>query len=99
MKTIREKDFEFYEEKASYFQYTHERDYEEYEVSQEYLDLNPKVIEAVKKKAQKDAQASDTKMTVRQLEEYLLDEGIIKYGETAPVIDDLYVDYEMEFYG
>ncbi len=99
MKTIREKEFEYYEEKAAYFQYTHERDYaEEYEISQDYLNLNPKVIEAVKKKARIDNKAGKEKMTVRQLEEYLLDEGIIKYGETAPVIDDLYVDYEMEFY-
>lgn len=100
MKTIREKEFEYYEEKAAYFRYTHERDYaEEYEASQEYLNLNPKVIEAVKEKAKTDIKDGKEKMTVLQLEDYLLDEGIIKYGETAPVIDDLYFDYEMEFYG
>ncbi len=98
MKTIREKDFEYYEEKASYFKYTHEPVYEECEDFQDYLTLKPEIIEAVKKKARNDLKQGNERMSVTELEEYILDEGLIKYGETAKVIQYLYVDYEAEFY-
>ena len=99
MRTIREKDFEYYEEKASYFQYTHERDYaEENEVSQEYLDLAPGVIETVRKKALMDVKNGEKRMNAHQLEEYLVKEGILTDKEVIPVIDDLFLDYKMECY-
>lgn len=98
MKNIGNHEFEYYEEQAAYFQYTHDRDVYEDDISEEYLRLDASVIEMVQQKVCEDYR-NGRKSGRRELENYLLDQGIVKYGQTAPIIDDLYVDYEMAFIG
>lgn len=96
MKNNKRHDFEYYEEQAAYFQYTHTNYFDD-EVEPDELDLHPEVIDAVQKKAKNDAESGKRKMGLRELEEFLLDEGLLKYGKTAEVIEDLYCRYEYMF--
>ena len=50
MKDIYEKDFEYYENQASYFAYTHDPDDYGCGLSDEYFDLYPNVIKEVEKR-------------------------------------------------
>ncbi len=93
MKNSENHDFEYYEEQAAYFQYTHEKNWD-YECEADFLNLHPEVVDKVQKKAMEDIASRKPKMGLRELEEYVLDEGLLKYGETAEVIDDLYISYE-----
>ena len=81
MKNREKHDFEYYEEQAAYFQYTHEKNWDD-ECEADYLNLHPEVVDKVQKKAMEDVASGKPKMGLRELEEYILDEGIIKYGET-----------------
>ncbi len=96
MKNREKHDFEYFEEQAAYFKYTHEKNWDN-ECEVDYLKLYPEVIEKIQKKAVEDIACGKPKIGLRELEEYILDEGLIKYGDTAEVIDDLYCSYEYFF--
>ena len=92
---IRSKDFRHYEEQAAYFKYTHNED-DGSMMSDTYLCLRPRVIEAVQKKAEIDRQKK-IMMGTRDLEKFLLEEKLLKASEIEEVLDDLYKDYETFF--
>ena len=60
MKDIYEKDFEYYENRASYFAYTHEPADYDCGISDEYFELDQKVIKAVEKLGTQDREEART---------------------------------------
>ena len=98
MKEKRNHDFEYYEEKAAYFQYTHSNDYDDMDINEAYLKLDAKVIEAVQKKAEKDATIG-RRIGQRELERYIVQRKLVKAEDALAVLGDLYVDYELAYMG
>ena len=95
MKDLGSHDFSYYEEKSAYFQYTHSSDrYELTENEEEYVELPEKVFEVIQKRAKRDVKHDRPQITRQDLEELLLDAGLLKYGKTAPVMDELIWDYQ-----
>ena len=98
MKRIKDHDFEYYEEKAAYFQYTHNNDYDDTDICEAYLNLDHRVIEAVQGKAETDV-ANGTKMRQKELEHYIVQLELVKPEDALSVIGELYDDYELAYMG
>ncbi|MCR5735770.1 MAG: hypothetical protein K6G22_14280 [Lachnospiraceae bacterium] len=93
MREIQAKDFDYYENQASYFAYTHEADNEDCGASDEYYELDPGVIKAVEKRGALDRIENIPERNTDQLAEFIVAEGLLTKEEAEPVICDLYVDY------
>lgn len=98
MKKIKNHDFEYYEEKAAYFQYTHDNDYDDMDISEAYLNLDHSVIEAVQDKAESDA-INGRKIRQKELEHYVVWHELVKPEDALSVIGELYDDYELAYMG
>ena len=98
MKRIMNHDFEYYEEKAAYFQYTHNNDYDDMDTSEAYLNLDRKVIEAVQEKAEIDV-VNGRKAGQKELEHYVAEHELVKPEDALSVIGDLSDDYELSYMG
>jgi hypothetical protein len=98
MKKKENHDFEYYEEKAAYFQYTHNSDYEDDDISEAYLNLDHGVIEAVQARAEKDA-SNGAKIGQKELENYIVQHELVKPEDALSVIGELYDDYELAYMG
>ncbi len=98
MKEIRNRDFEYYEEKAAYFQYTHNNDYDDMDTSEAYLNLDSGVIKAVQEKAEIDV-LNGEKTGQKELEHYIVQKKLVKPEDALTVIGDLYDDYELAYMG
>ncbi len=99
MKKTGSHDFEYYEEKAAYFQYTHNDDEwdEPLGDDDEYCDLPMEVFDLIQKRAERDVKHDRPMLTRHELEEILLDAGLLKYGKTAAVMDELHWDYRWTY--
>ena len=98
MKGTGSHDFEYYEEQSAYFQYTHNQDGDElFGCEGEYCDLSKEVFDLIKKRAERDVKHNRPMITRHELEELLLDAGLLKYGKTAAVMDELHWNYQWAY--
>lgn len=97
MKEIRSKDFDYYEKKAVYFDYTHDSNDIASECSDEYLALNKDIINAIEKCAVQDRIENHSKKDILQLKKYIIEEGLIEKEKIKPVLDELFRDYTLAF--
>ena len=97
MKEIRKKDFDCYEKKAVYFDYTHDTDDNGLDWSDEYLSLNKSIIEAVENRGIQDRVGKLPKKDIIQLREYIIEEGLLEKEKIPPVLDELFRDYSLAF--
>lgn len=97
MKEIHEKDFEYYENQASYFAYTHDVDDYDCGVSDEYLELDQKVIKAVEKRGVEDRVEKIPERSVDQLAEFIIADGLLPKEKTDPVKYELHMDYTLAY--
>ena len=97
MKEVRARDFEYYENQASYFEYTHDPDTNGFEFSDEYDALDPKIVETVIKRGVQDKLEKRKKRSEEQLSEFVVSEGLLTKENTAPVLYDLHIEYSLAY--
>ncbi len=97
MKDIYEKDFEYYESQASYFAYNHDSDDYDCGTSEEYLELDPKIIKAVEKRGTQDRIEWKPERSVEQLAEFIVSERLLSKEEVDPVKYELHMDYILAY--
>ena len=97
MQVIREKDFEYYENQASYFAYTHDSDDYDCGLSDEYFDLDPKVIKAVEKRGKQDRIEKKPERSVEQLGEFIVTAKLLPKEKVDPVKYELHMDYTLAY--
>ncbi len=97
MREIGEKDFEYYESQASYFAYTHDLDDYDCGISDEYLELDQKVIKAVEKLGTQDRVERKLERSVEQLAEFIVSEKLLPKEKVEPVKYELHMDYTLAY--
>ena len=97
MKDIYEKDFEYYENQTSYFAYTHDPDDYDCGLSDEYFDLDPKVIKEVEKRGTQDRIERKSERSVEQLVEFIVSEKLLPKEKVDPVKYELHMDYTLAY--
>ena len=97
MKGIHEKDFEYYENQAAYFTYTHDPDDYDCRISDEYFELDQKVIKAVEKLGTQDWIERKPERSVEQLAEFIVSEKLLPKEKVDPVKYELHMDYSLAY--
>ncbi len=97
MKDIYEKDFEYYENQTSYFAYTHDSDDYDCGLSDEYFDLDPKVIKEVEKRGTQDRIERKSERSVEQLVEFIVSEKLLPKEKVDSVKYELHMDYTLAY--
>ena len=83
-----------YYEEAAYFEYTHDSyEYPDEDVDHVLSKLSLATTNAVVRRAERDVKYLRPRISLKTLEELLLDAGLLKYGETSPYMDALYEYY------
>ncbi len=93
MKEIRAKEFEYYENEAAIFAYTHNCDEDLGSSYEEYEALDKRVIEFVKERGSQDQANSNSKLSFEQLSGLIISEGWLTRDQTNKVIFYLFLDY------
>ena len=93
-----EKDFEYYENQAAYFAYTHDPDDYDVDFSDEYMDLDPAITTAIEKRGAQDRIEGLTKRNPDQLVEFVVFEGLLTKDKAEPLKNELHMDYMLGFW-
>ena len=97
MKDIYEKDFEYYENQAAYFAYTHDPDDYDCWISDKYFELDQKVIKAVEKLGTQDWIERKPERSVEKLAEFIVSEKLLPKEKVDPVKYELHMDYSLAY--
>jgi len=94
---IWEKDFEYYENQGSYFEYTHDEDAYEEEELYEQLEYERTVAKVIRERAAQDRRENIPARDIDQLVEFIISEGLLPLKKIDLFKYEIIMDYALAY--
>ena len=97
MEGIGKKGFEYYENKGSYFEYTHDEDAYEEEELYEHLEYERTVAKVIRERAAQDRRENIPARDIDQLVEFIISEGLLSPKKIDSFKNEIIMDYSLAY--